>query len=43
MEYEDVVEITYTVLGYDEAGETTFDMDISEHDMEWMQNAEDEG
>ena len=43
MEYEDTIEITYTVLGYDEAGETSFDMDISEHDLEWMQNAEDEG
>lgn len=37
------VEVSYTVPGYEEIGETSFDMEVSERDMEWLQNAEDEG
>lgn len=42
-DFDNTIEITYSVFGYEEVGETTFDMDISERDMEWLQNADDEG
>ena len=32
----DTVEVTYTAFGYEEAGETTFDMEVSERDMGWL-------
>lgn len=34
--------ITYSVAGYEEAGETSFDMDVSDSIYENLQNAEDE-
>jgi len=37
------IEITYTVFGFDEAGETSFDMDVSDHLYNKLQDAEDEG
>ena len=37
------IEITYSVIGYDDVGETTFDMDVSDNVYEKLQNAEDEG
>lgn len=39
----DCIEITYSVLGYEEAGETTFDMDVNEKDKRWLSGAEDDG
>ena len=43
MDYDNTIEITYTVLGYDEAGETTFDMDVSDGVFNKLEEAEDEG
>lgn len=37
------VEITYSVFGYDEAGETTFEWSPGKGDLQWMEEAEDEG
>ena len=37
------IEITYTVFGFDEAGETSFDMEVSDHLYNKLQDAEDEG
>ena len=37
------IEVTYTVMGFDEAGETTFDMDVSERMYDTLQEADDEG
>ena len=39
----ETIEITYTVFGFDEVGETSFDMDVSEHTYERLQDAEDDG
>lgn len=39
----ETIEITYTVLGFEEAGETTFEMDVSERTYERLQRAEDDG
>lgn len=36
------IEITYTVMGFEEIGETTFEMDVSEKIYEKLQDAEDE-
>ena len=43
MDYDNTIEITYTVFWFDEAGETTFDMDVSDSVFNKLQNAEDEG
>ena len=40
---DEFVEVSYSVMGYEEAGETSFDMELSEREIEWLQNAEDEG
>ena len=40
---EETIEVTYTVFGFEEAGETTFDMDVSERNYNRLQDAEDEG
>ena len=37
------IEVTYTVMGFGEAGETTFDMDVSEKVYDTLQEADDEG
>lgn len=37
------IEITYKVLGFEEAGETSFDMEISEKQYERLSDADDEG
>ena len=37
------IEVTYTVSGFDEAGETTFEMDVSEKVYDTLQEADDEG
>lgn len=37
------IEITYTVFGFEEAGETSFDMDVSDSIYNKLQDAEDEG
>jgi hypothetical protein len=37
------IEVTYTVMGFDEAGETTFEMDVSEKMYDTLQEADDEG
>lgn len=38
----DIIEITYTVFGYDGLGETTFDMEVKEKDYEWLLDVEGE-
>ena len=40
---EETIEVTYSVFGFDEAGETTFDMDVSEKNYNCLQDAEDDG
>ena len=42
-EFEKSIEITYTVIGFDELGETTFDMEVSNRVFQKLQDAEDEG
>lgn len=37
------IEITYTVLGFEDAGETTFSMEISEKQYERLSDADDDG
>lgn len=37
------IEVTYTVFGFDEAGETSFDMDVSDNLYYKLQNAEEDG
>lgn len=37
------IEITYSVFGFEEADETTFDMEVSDNMYENLQDAEDEG
>lgn len=37
------IEITYTVLGFEEAGETTFDMEVSGRQYERLEDAELDG
>ena len=39
----ETIEITYTVFGFEEAGETTFEMDVSERTYEQLEEAEDNG
>ena len=39
----ETIEITYTVFGFEEAGETTFEMDVSERTYERLEEAEDNG
>lgn len=36
------VEITYSVFGYEEAGETTFEWSPAKRDLQWMEQAENE-
>ena len=38
-----IINITYSVFGYEEAGETDFEMELSHNDFLWLQNADDEG
>lgn len=40
---ENTITITYTVYGYDEAGETSFDMDVSDRIYDKLSEAEDDG
>lgn len=40
---EETIEVTYTVFGFEGAGETTFGMDVSERNYNRLQDAEDEG
>ena len=40
---DEFVEITYSVFGYDEAGETTFEWSPGKGDLQWMEEAEAEG
>lgn len=40
--YNETIEVSYTVFGYDRLGETTFDMEVKEKDYEWLQDAESE-
>lgn len=37
------IEITSSVTGYEEAGETAFDMYVNEKDKRWLSDAEDDG
>lgn len=39
----EAIDVTYSVMGYDEAGKTTFEMEVSERDMGWLMDAESEG
>lgn len=43
MDFDNTIIITYTMFGFDEAGETSFEMDVSDGIYEKLQNAEDEG
>ena len=43
MEDDKTIEITYTVVGYDEAGETSFEMDVSDSVYESLVDAESLG
>jgi hypothetical protein len=43
MGYDNSIEITYSVFGYDDVGETTFNMDVSDNMYNKLQDAEDEG
>ncbi len=43
MEEKNTIEIVYTVNGYDEAGETSFDADVSDSVYESLENAESSG
>ena len=38
-----IINITYSVFGYEEVGETDFEMELSHNDFLWLQNADDEG
>ena len=40
--YDETIEVTYTVFGYDRLGETTFDMEVKEKEYEWLENTEGE-
>ena len=37
------IEVTYTAFGYDDAGETTFEMEIPQGVFEQLEQAEDDG
>ena len=37
------IEVTYTVMGFDEAGETSLEMDVSKKIYDALQEADDEG
>lgn len=38
-----IINVTYSVFGYEEAGETDFEMELYYNDFLWLQNADDEG
>lgn len=40
---ENLIEVTYSAFEFDEIGETTFVMEISENELEWMLDMEDDG
>ena len=40
---EETIEVSYSVLGYNEIGETTFDVDIKESDFDWLTKKDDDG
>ena len=40
---DDTIEITYSVMGFEDIGETTFDMEVSERIFEELEEAEEEG
>lgn len=40
--YDETIEVTYTVFGYDRLGETIFDMEVKDKEYEWLENAEGE-
>ena len=42
-DFNETIEVSYTVLGYDRLGETTFDMDVKEKEYEWLSEKEGEG
>ena len=42
-DFDNMIEVSYTVLGYDEAGETTFEMEVSNYLYKKLQNAMDKG
>lgn len=42
-DYDNTIEITYSVFGYDEIGETSFELDVSDKVYDKLQEAEDDG
>ena len=38
-----IINVTYSVFGYEEAGETDFEMELSHNDFRWLQNADADG
>ena len=42
-DYDETIEVSYTVNGLDDYGETTIDVEIKEYDYDWLSNKEDEG
>lgn len=43
MDLDNSIEITYTAFGFEEAGETTFEMDVNDRLYDRLQDAEEEG
>ena len=37
-DYTETIEVTYSVFGHDELGETSFDMDLKDGDYEWLED-----
>lgn len=42
-DYDETIEVSYTVSGLDDVSETTIDVEIKERDYDWLSNKEDEG
>lgn len=39
----ETIEVSYSVIGYDDFGDNTFEMDIKERDYNWLTDKEDDG
>ena len=40
---DESIEVSYSILGYDDVGETTFNVDVKERDYDWLTNKDEDG
>lgn len=43
IDYDDTIEVSYTVFGHDDLNDISVDVDIKEHELEWLTEKDEEG